>query len=422
MEKRNYKTQSRKLNGIFVVLIVLLSLNIIYKSFELYVPDYLKVSSAEVFSGVGEYLSEQIFIKSVPLLSYTFYNQESLERREQLQGYETSYFNAFFSSAVPLMDYVLKYESIDYQTVAELYPKIEFSRKEGIEISNLEELDNLGEDENHNRLPVEGQMPSSYVYTFEELNNLDFLAQNIYTFDSSIKPTMKDLKIEKYLETDLTVDFESNKEEPKILIFHTHSQEAFIDSRVGVMEDTVVGLGDELARILEDEYGVKSLHHKGVYDLVDGKLDRAYAYVLTPDPINKILEENPSIEVVIDLHRDGVDDNVHLVTEIDGRPTAKIMFFNGLSRTLVNGEMVDYYLKNPHVDVNMAFSLQMQLKASELFPGFTRKVYLKPLRFNMHLAPKFLFVEAGAQTNTVEEAKNAMIPLAEILYEVLSSK
>ena len=62
----------------------------------------------------------------------------------------------------------------------------------------------------------------------------------------------------------------------------------------------------------------------------------------------------------------------------------------------------------------------MQLTAAEYYPGYTRKIYLKGYRFNMHYCPKTLLVEVGAQTNTVQEAKNAMVPLADILNKVLS--
>ena len=36
-----------------------------------------------------------------------------------------------------------------------------------------------------------------------------------------------------------------------MLIYHTHSQEAFLDSREGVLEDSVVGVGDLLTEILK---------------------------------------------------------------------------------------------------------------------------------------------------------------------------
>ena len=129
------------------------------------------------------------------------------------------------------------------------------------------------------------------------------------------------------------------------------------------------------------------------------------------------MNQHPSIEVVIDLHRDGVPETAHLVTNINGKQTAKIMFFNGLSRTKTNGDIA--YLKNPYIQDNLAFSLQMQLKAQEMYEGFTRRIYLKGYRYSLHMMPKSLLIEAGAQTNTVQETKNAMELLANILAKVL---
>ena len=61
----------------------------------------------------------------------------------------------------------------------------------------------------------------------------------------------------------------------------------------------------------------------------------------------------------------------------------------------------------------------MQLNAAAYFHGFTRNIYLKGLRYNLHLRPRSSLIEAGAQTNTYEEARNAMEPLAELLDMVL---
>lgn len=127
--------------------------------------------------------------------------------------------------------------------------------------------------------------------------------------------------------------------------------------------------------------------------------------------------ENPSIEVVIDLHRDGVADSTRLVSDVGGRPTAQFMFFNGLSYLKSKGA-VDY-LENPYIEENLAFSFQMKLTADEYYPGFARNTYLKGLRYNMHYCPKSLLIEVGAQTNTVEEIMNAIDPLAHILAMVL---
>ena len=93
------------------------------------------------------------------------------------------------------------------------------------------------------------------------------------------------------------------------------------------------------------------------------------------------------------------------------------MFFNGLSRTTDNGELA--YLYNPNLTDNLAFSLQLKLMAEEYYPGFARPNYLKGYRYNLHYRPKSILVEVGAQTNTVQEAMNAMEPLADMLHKVL---
>ena len=139
--------------------------------------------------------------------------------------------------------------------------------------------------------------------------------------------------------------------------------------------------------------------------------------VLSDAKRNEIIEKNPSIKVVIDLHRDGVAETTRLAATIDGKPMAQIMFFNGLCRTAARGPINS--LPNEYLGDNLAFSFQLQLMANEYYPGLARRIYLKGYRYNMHLCPKSLLVEVGAQTNTKEEAYNAMEPLADILDKVL---
>lgn len=251
--------------------------------------------------------------------------------------------------------------------------------------------------------------------SLESLKNYEYLTGNFYTIDSTTMTSPEELNAETLLSKDMRIDTESKG--PKVLVYHTHSQEGFADSVPGDASTTIVGMGTYLTELL-NERGIKTIHHEGVYDLIDGKLDRSKAYQLAEPEVRKILEENPSIEVLIDLHRDGVADTTHLVTNIKGKPTAQIMFFNGLSRTKANGDIE--YLRNPYIQDNLAFSLQMQLKAMELFPGFTRHIYLKGYCYNMNIMPKTLLIEAGAQTNTVEEMRNAMELLAETLDGVLT--
>ena len=203
---------------------------------------------------------------------------------------------------------------------------------------------------------------------------------------------------------------------PKVIIFHTHSQEEFVDSTPGDPATSIVGMGEYLTELL-NEKGIETIHDTGVYDIINGQLDRSNAYENAEASVRPLIEANPTLEVAIDLHRDGVAEGTHLVTEINGKPTAKIMYFNGLSRTRTNGD-IDY-LYNPYIQDNLAFSLQMQLASESLYPGFVRHIYLRAYRYNLHLLPKSLLVEAGAQTNTVEEMRNAMEVLADTLAHVI---
>lgn len=246
------------------------------------------------------------------------------------------------------------------------------------------------------------------------LRDYNYLLNNFFAVDPSTTPLESQINYDSLMSRNLSLTTDNSK--PQILIYHTHSQEAFIDSVEGDVNDTIVGVGNRLTEILTDTYGYNVIHHTQVYDMIDGELDRNRAYTLAAPDIQQILDENPSVEVVIDLHRDGVDGH-KFVKEIDGKPTAQIMFFNGLSRTSRNGE-IDY-LPNPYIEDNLAFSFQLQLKAAQYYPGWTRNIYLQSLRYNLHMRPKSLLIESGTQLNTVEEELNAMEVLADILNQVL---
>ena len=250
----------------------------------------------------------------------------------------------------------------------------------------------------------------------EKLSDFEYLVSNFYTVDGTTSVSAKDLDANKLLAKSMKLD--KKKKGPKVLIYHTHSQEDFKDSKKGDPNTTIMGMGAYLSKLLNDTYGIETIHHEGVYDLIDGEMDRSKAYQLAEKQVIKILKANPSIEVVIDLHRDGVGSSTHLVTDINGKQTAQIMFFNGMSRTKANGDIA--YLHNPYIQDNLAFSLQMQIAAAKLYPGFTRHIYLKSYRYNLHLKPKSLLIEAGAQTNTVEEMRNAMEALAKVLNECVN--
>ena len=247
--------------------------------------------------------------------------------------------------------------------------------------------------------------------SLDEYQKMDDLIKAFYTIDPTTSAESSFLNVKELSNYDCSIDVKGEK--PQILLYHTHSQEAFANSEPGKEEETIVGAGKILTSLLE-EYGFSVYHHKGKYDVES----RDYAYSNSLPEIEKIMEENPQIQVVIDLHRDAVAEGTKLVTELQGHQVAKVMFFNGLGRTKEKGEIS--YLKNPYLKENLAFSFQMKIACDEYYPGFARNIYLRAYRYNMHLCPKSLLIELGAQTNTKEEIEAALIPLAHVLWLVLS--
>ena len=285
----------------------------------------------------------------------------------------------------------------------------------GLEITGGTENEEDGQEETQSASTAQERVPVTDI-SLEQFQDFDFVLRNFYTVDSTTSITSEQLNAPALVQMDLRM--KTGNDQPQILIYHTHSQEEFIDSVPGDASTTIVGVGNYLAQILKEDYGYNVIHVTDTFDIVDGKLDRNQAYNYAQERISQVLAENPSIEVIIDLHRDGVADDQRLVTDLNGKQTAKVMFFNGLSRTRQNGEIS--YLPNPYIQDNLAFSLQMMLACEKYYPDFARTIYLRGYRYNLHLRPKTLLVECGAQTNTVEEEMNAMELLADVLNKVLT--
>ena len=280
--------------------------------------------------------------------------------------------------------------------------------KDGVQVWETEIADDRENKENIHQ--------GENIPALAQLQDYDYLMKHFYSVHTSTTAPRDLMKAEELLGLDLSL--EKNSSGPQILIYHTHSQETYADYGPENPEASVVGIGNRLTQLLEEKgWGV--IHDTSKYDIQGGTLDRSRAYNYALEGISKILQENPSIQVVLDLHRDGVKDTLHLMSEVNGKPTANIMFFQGMSRT-PEGEIA--YLPNPYLQENLAFTLQMQLDAAQRFPGYTRKIYMKGLRYNLHLRPRSALIEVGAQTNSGEEAYNAMEPLAEILDRGLEGR
>ena len=249
-------------------------------------------------------------------------------------------------------------------------------------------------------------------YAYESLINYDFVHDNFYVIPAHTALSRDLLKPEEFLKLELSV---KNKR-PCILLYHTHSQEAFADSAGSDM--TIVQVGDYLAQLLEEKYGFEVIHINTEFDMVEGKLDRSKAYTYAEKEISDVLAEHPEIDMVIDLHRDGVNENLHFVTDINGKATAKVMLFNGISYSNNQGD-IDY-LYNPYLKENLALTYQMYLLGKTYYPDFFRCIYIEAYRYNLHLCKRSMLIEAGAQTNSFAEVINAMEPLAELIARELA--
>ncbi|MBO5487905.1 MAG: stage II sporulation protein P, partial [Eubacterium sp.] len=256
---------------------------------------------------------------------------------------------------------------------------------------------------------------NQYVKQLKQNPDVKFLWEKFYIIDSTTSVTKNLFPVKELLEENLSLPVKKGKKQ--ILIYHTHgASEKFADSTKNE-EDSIVGVGTVLAQELEKKgYGV--YHDRTKYDWIDGSLNRSLAYNEALKGIEKIRAQYKDIHVMIDLHRDSIGKGRHTYATIGGKKTAIVMFFNGMSRTK-NGPIE--YLQNNNLQGNLAFSLQLKCKAMECYDGFTKPIYLKGYRYNLHLEKRSLLIELGNENNTVEEAKNAAKPLADVIYRVLAN-
>lgn len=209
------------------------------------------------------------------------------------------------------------------------------------------------------------------------------------------------------------------EEGPQVLIVHTHGSEAYTpdggDTYVATGEcrttDTtksVVRVGDEIAKVLT-EMGLTVVHDTGLYDYPEynGAYDRSLAAV------ENWLAQYPSIQVVLDVHRDaliGADGTVYKpITTINGEKCAQVM--------LVMGSNALY--DHPNWLENLSLAVKVQKEMNTLWPTLARPIGLRENRYNQQTAPGAMLVEIGSHGNTLQEALAAARMFARALGAML---
>ncbi|HBZ64452.1 MAG TPA: hypothetical protein DEO89_07650, partial [Lachnospiraceae bacterium] len=155
----------------------------------------------------------------------------------------------------------------------------------------------------------------AYVKKLWETKDVNYLWDHFYIVDSTTSVRKKLFPVEHLLKRNMCLKPKKGKKQ--ILIYHTHgASEAFVDSRSGKTEDGVIGVGEVLKKELEKN-GYETIHDTTKYDWMDGRIDRSKAYNVSLEGVQRQLEQNPDIQVLIDLHRDSVGKNKHTYTTIN---------------------------------------------------------------------------------------------------------
>lgn len=201
---------------------------------------------------------------------------------------------------------------------------------------------------------------------------------------------------------------EINHSKPRVLIYHTHTPEGYSDGdgSIDSYNTNVVGVGEELTRILEEDYGISVVHDK-----TNHYLDYHTCYETSGETVKEYLQKYGDFDLVIDLHRDAVPNKNATTANINNEDIAKIMFVlaGNSGRNAKNTALVD----------------TLEAECNELFPGVLRKrtVYSRgKCGPNLGLSDGSLVVEVGSNLNTSEEAKNSAKYIARLLAEYLSGK
>lgn len=197
--------------------------------------------------------------------------------------------------------------------------------------------------------------------------------------------------------------------DPVVLIVHTHATESYLPSSEGNYHrkgrlNTVRDAGDVLAETLK-EAGIPCIHDSTLHD------EKSYnqAYTRSYETIQKLLKKYPSIECVIDLHRDAIPDKSKAATvSIKGKTCAKY----------------SYVVSNavPTYDSNLKFIKALNKRAEKDFAGFTGAVLERGYRYNQDLSSKYMLLEVGYNRNDITEVRNTAQLFGEILAETLKSE
>lgn len=221
--------------------------------------------------------------------------------------------------------------------------------------------------------------------------------------------------IQQYLQTTLSWDL--TEDAPTVLIIHSHATESYAPT--GEYQESsayrttdpgynVVSVGDRLVQVLEAG-GIKAVHDRTLHD----SPSYSDSYNNARASIREYLEQYPTIRLVLDIHRDAVEDSegnqMTFTTQANGQSVAQLMLVVG---TDASG------LTHPHWPENMSLAVKLHAQLEKNTPGICRPISFRSQRFNQDLSPGALIVEVGAAGNTRQEALMAVELLGQAIVEL----
>lgn len=292
-------------------------------------------------------------------------------------------------------------QAADHQPAAVSVPVLPGFSKPRIGLSGEDQASDSTEDmEDEASAPSQIRTVERAIYSEIKINN----------------STSHIIDVEALLGAGLALSAPGPQDEPQVLIIHTHGSESFnginmgdISARSTDNEQNVVRLGSEIAEIFESS-GISVIHDTGIrdYPSYNGSYTRTLA------EIEAYLEMYPSIEIVIDVHRDAITDDEGNITktvcQIGGEDAAQVMLVMGSD---------EGGLSHPLWEENLKLGLRLQEKMNQLFPGLARPLNLRIDRFNQHATTGSILVEIGCSGNTLDEAVLAARCFAEAAAEVI---
>lgn len=256
----------------------------------------------------------------------------------------------------------------------------------------------------------EGEMPQTLQFSAGEADAITIGGKSAYPVDKAAL---------------LTSPLEySPADGPTVLIVHTHTSEAYSQTAgwtytesdpLRTTEDghSVVRVGQEIQAVLASR-GITAIHDTSYNDYPDYN----GAYARTLEKTESWLEKYPSIQIVLDIHRDAIEDAYGVPVResaalSDGTAAAKLMLVVGTD---------EGGLSHPHWQKNLSLALKVQAAANRRTPGLCKDMDLRTERFNQHASPGALLVEVGSTGNTLPEALASARFLADSLADVLVGK